>query len=105
MILVHYTYEIITQESAENGEVEESGFKSNNEALTFRELVQSMKYRPNPSCSRPIGATYEWLESHPEQDMFNGSWVSEAMHYSRDNPERKAKYWRKAMIAAGIVRA
>jgi hypothetical protein len=43
MILVDKTFEIVTHESAEHGEIEDAGFSSVNESMTFRELVDALK--------------------------------------------------------------
>ena len=72
--------------------------------MTFRELVMLMRDYPMPSCSPASGATYEWLNDHPEQDYRTGEIHERSMHFSRSNPPRRAKYWRKAMLAAGIIR-
>ena len=75
------------------------------EALTFRELVRAMRDYPFVSCSPAIGATYEWLHSESEQDYRTGDYTERSMHYSRDNPENKKRYWRLAMKAAGLLTA
>jgi hypothetical protein len=55
MLLVDKTFEIVTNESAEHGEVEDAGFSAIGEKYTFRELVLILKSftftRHNP---RPI---------------------------------------------------
>lgn len=104
MILISRTFEVITPESAENGEVAESGFLAESESVTFRELVSLMESHPNPSCYPPSGDANEWLLSHPSQDYRDRSETTESLHFSRENPPRMAKYWRKAMRAAGIIR-
>jgi hypothetical protein len=43
MLLVDKTFEIVTNESAENGEVEDAGFSAIGEKYTFRELVLILK--------------------------------------------------------------
>jgi len=104
MILISRTYEIVTPESAEEGEAAESGFLSEGEAVTFRELVSLMREHPNPSCYPARGEAFEWLSSYPEADYRDASETTESLHYARENPARRAKYWRKAMMAAGIIR-
>lgn len=104
MILISRTFEIVTPESAESGDVSESGFLVESESVTFRELVSLMESHPNPSCYPARGETYEWLSSYPSQDYRDCSETTESLHFSRENPPRMAKYWRKAMRAAGIIR-
>ena len=103
MILISRTFEVVTPESAEDGEAAESGFLVEGEAVTFRELISLMRDHPNPSCYPPSGEAYEWLSSYPETDYRDASERTESLHFDRENPPRLTKYWRKAMIAAGIV--
>lgn len=104
MILISRTFEIVTPESAESGDVSESGFLVESESVTFRELVSLMESHPNPSCHPPRGDSGEWLSSHPETDFRDCSETTESLHFSRENPPRRLKYWKKAMRAAGIIR-
>jgi hypothetical protein len=104
MILISRTFEVITPESAEEGEAAESGFLSEGEAVTFRELVSLMRDHPLPSCYPPRGEAFEWLSSHSETDYRDCSNRTESIHLDQSNHPRTLKYWRKAMIAAGIIR-
>lgn len=104
MILISRTFEVVTPESAEEGEVAESGFLAESESVTFKELVSIMRDYPNPSCYPPSGDSGEWLSSYPSQDFRDCSETTESLHFSRENPPRRLKYWRKAMRAAGIIR-
>lgn len=104
MILISRTFDIVTPESAEEGESADSGFLAESESVTFKELVSLMRAHPNPSCYPPRGESFEWLSSHPETDYRDASETTESLHFARGNPPRAAKYWRKAMRAAGIIR-
>jgi len=104
MILISRTFEVVTPESAEDGEATESGFLSEGEAVTFRELVSLMRGHPLPSCYPARGEAFEWLSSHSETDYRDCSNRTESLHLDRSNHPRTLKYWRKAMIAAGIIR-
>lgn len=104
MIIISRTFEVVTPESAEDGEAAESGFLAESESVTFKELVSLMESHPNPSCHPPSGEACEWLSSHPETDYRDASETTESLHFSRENPPRRLKYWRKAMRAAGIIR-
>jgi hypothetical protein len=104
MILISRTFEVITPESAEEGESAESGFLSEGEAVTFRELVSLMRDHPIPSSSPCAGSQWDWLSSHSETDYRDCSNRTESLHLDRSNHPRTLKYWRKAMIAAGIIR-
>ncbi len=105
MILISRTFETVTPESAEDGEVAESGFVSISEPVTFRELVSLMRDHPVPSCYPPRGEAFEWLSTYGEESFRDGYEVrTESLHFDRSNPPRRLKYWRKAMRAAGIIR-
>lgn len=104
MILISKTYEVVTPESAEDGECADSGFLTECEPVTFRELVRLMEDHPNASCWRPTGDVMEWVSSHPEQDFTDCSETTTSVHFHRSNPPRAQKYWRMAMRASGILK-
>lgn len=104
MIKIDKTYEIVTHESAEHGEAAEHGFIFESEAYTFRELVDLMRDYNNPSCSHPSGGVYEWLSGYADTNYTTGAETIESIHYSADNEPKKAKYWRKAMVCAGLIK-
>ena len=66
MLLISKTYEVITHESAEHGEVEDSGFEFEFEPFSFRDLVRQLRYFPHHSSS-PIGPN-TWVSSEPDQN-------------------------------------
>ena len=102
MLLVDKTFEVVTHDSAENGEVEDAGFSAVGESYTFRELVSLLKsIYIHPSQSPVTRSSRIWFTSEAEQDYMTGEYRSESIHYSADNPNRKAKYWIKAMRCAG----
>ena len=105
MILISKTFEIVTEESASYGEAEESGFVFEERPYTFRELVREMEGFPECSDRPASGHVGEWLTSYAEQDFRTGAYESESIHFCRSNPPRLAKYWRKAMKAAGILKS
>jgi hypothetical protein len=73
--------------------------------LSFRDLVLLMRHEyTNPSCWPAVGATYEWLNAEPETDYRFGVTTERSIHFDRNNPARRAKYWRLAMRAAGLVK-
>lgn len=104
MILINKTYEVITPESAEDGDTAESGFVRQNQEVTFRELVSIMRDYQEVSCSPASGSTYEWLTTYGDADMWDGSHRNESLHFSHENKPHVAKYWRRAMVAAGFIK-
>jgi hypothetical protein len=72
--------------------------------VNFRELVELMRDYCYPSCSPPRGETFEWMNAEPEQDYRTGEHIDRSLHFARDNPSRRVKYWRLAMKAAGVIK-
>lgn len=106
MILITKTYDIVTYESAENGESAESGFVFEDVEYSFRELVDMIERGgfTNSSCYPPKGDTREWLSNEPDTDYVTGDVETESIHYSDKNKPRAAKYWTKAFRAANIIK-
>ena len=101
MITIHRAYSEVTPESAEEGEDSDSG-SIGTESVTFRELVELMRAHPVASSYPCDGSRWDWLSSYPEESYRDCSNRTESLHYDKDNPRSKDKYWRKAMVAAGI---
>lgn len=103
-ILVSQTFEIITPESAEQGDAEERGYKYEDREFTFRELVDLME--EHPQCSSGGGnftpGPNDWFSSYGDTDFRTGAVESTSVHFSRNNPPRLAKYWAKAARFAGL---
>ena len=79
-------------------------FEFKDEPFGFRELVRMIRDEGFcfPSCSPSSGATWEWVSTEPETDYAWGEVCIYSLHYSHTNPDRNAKYWKKAFRAAGI---
>ncbi len=100
-ILVNITYEIVTPESAENGEAEERGFSAENAEYEFRELVRALREKFTNPSNYPIRADVNtWFTSDTDTDYLTGEEETESIHYSRDNAPKNAKYWEWAIRAA-----
>jgi len=84
----------------------EGEFIVEDDPVSFRDLVWFMTQEgySDPSNYPPSGSQFEWLSTHPETNYRTGAEEWETLHYSHKNPERKAKYWKKAMIYAGIIK-
>lgn len=90
-IIINKTYEIITEESAEQGEVEEHGYVYQDVEISFRDLVDMLR-------EFPLGSSWpgipRWASSEQEQDYVTGEWYSESIHPGDD--ARSQRYWTKA---------
>ena len=108
-ILVSRTYECFKSHDDEEDvcEADESGFLYQDSSRTFRELVDDMKAYDGEMSSMPSrGDPSDWINFYDTDiDYEYGTRENESLHYSRANPPRNAKYWRWALIAAGLIRA
>lgn len=98
MLKISKTYEVITNESAEQGEAAESGFVFEDQPCGFRELLDTIKADgfAYPDSSHGIP---RWLSTEPQQDYRTGAWVTYSLHTSHD--ARSMRYWNKAMKVLG----
>lgn len=103
-ILVNQSYESWSQSDIDIGECSDSGFVKEDDPCTFRELVAFMKNHPVASSYPASGSVWEWYSAHPDLDFITGEVRNTAIHFSRKNPERMAKYWKLAAKVAGIVK-
>lgn len=98
MLKISRTYEVVTEESAEQGDIEDSGFVFKDQPCGFRELIETIKADgfayPDSSHGVP-----RWLSSEAEQDYKTGEWVTYSLHPSHD--ARSTRYWNKAMWLLG----
>lgn len=101
MLLLSKTYEIITEESAEYGEAEESGFVWENAECEFREVVRYLE-GSEPSQSPITNVENVWFTHYGEMDYISGDYENVSSHYSRQNPIKNLKYWKAAIVAAGF---
>ena len=97
-VYVTRCYSIITPESAEDGDVAESGTMSKNEPVQFRDLVSMMRREFCEPSDRPARPS-SWLSSGYSTDYATGE---ETLHPVRG--ARNMRYWAKAMRAAGVLR-
>lgn len=101
MLLISKTYEIITEESAENGEAEESGFVWENSPCEFREVVRYLE-GAEPSQSPITNVAQVWFTHYGEQEYITGDYENVSYFYSKQNPPKNLKHWKAAIIAAGF---
>lgn len=104
MILVSRTFTIITPESGEEGDFSDLGYVYEDVEFTFGELVRELKDGEEMSCWPATGSVYEWVTMPVDLDYCTGEERQESVHFSHKNLPRAAKYWRKALQAAGLIR-
>lgn len=80
--MFNITYEIVTEESAENGEAEETGFE--HEGLSLREAFDVMRWHGHAleADSFPISlqSPPRWLSWEGEQNYRTGAWTYRSLH-------------------------
>ena len=105
MIRINKTCSEVTPESAEHGDTSDSGHVYVNLPYTFSELVQELRNFSETSSYPCTGAARDWVSTgYSVEDYLTMTARSESLHFSHDNPTRKAKYWRKALQVAGLAR-
>lgn len=99
MIYLTKTFEVVTPESAENGEAEETGFTFKNEPHTFREAVELIRKGGfvHPSESQGVP---RWLSCEAEPDYRTGAETTYSIHPGRDAVT--LRYWPRVLRFAGI---
>ena len=97
------TYEIVTPESAELGDVEQWGFNYENESMSWREVVDTLERGGygEPSCYPAKPGDRFWVTYYGERDFITGACMNKSLHLSETDP-RHLRYWYKACCAAGI---
>ena len=97
-MIISKTYELVTEESAEQGEAAERGFVFEDQPGGFRELFDTIKADgfAYPDSSHGIP---RWLSTEPQQDYRTGAWVTYSLHPSHD--VRSMRYWNKVMKVLG----
>jgi hypothetical protein len=107
MLLINTCFSTVTDESAEHGDVAESGFLGQDEPTSFRDLVALLKHG-TPSSWPASGNTCEWVtqdQGETRAYFERGERTEHTFHFSRANPARKAKYWALAFKAAGLIKS
>ncbi len=99
-IILSQSFEVVTDESAENGEVAERGFDWEDCEHGFRETVELIKSEgfTNQQCSHGVP---RWLTTDPSHDYVTGEYETKSLHPASD--ARSQRYWEKACRAAGVL--
>lgn len=104
-LIISRTFEEVTPESAEYGDFSDSGFVYKDTEFTFRELVTELREFSGMSSSRSQGHTRDWASQYHETTCYRtGTTRAESLHFSRENPAQKGKYWAKALRASGLIK-
>lgn len=101
MIILSQTYEIVTEESAAEGDAAERGYDWENRPHTFRETVELIGAEGFNNSNSSHG-TPRWLSSEPVQDFSDGAYTTYSLHPGND--ARSLRYWAKACRAAGVAK-
>lgn len=96
-IIISRTYCEWTPESSEDGDFSDTGFISEKEEVSFRELVYLMKEHIHPSQSPNPYNTHVWYSCEPyTRDFGTCTAREESIHFHRDNTPNAEKYWKWA---------
>jgi len=101
-MLISETYQIVTEESAIDGDYAESGFNFEGRKFGFRELVEYIQDEGFGQTSSWPARVTDWLSTvDDEVDYQTGERTSKNLHF--DGPPHQLKYWEKAMRATGLL--
>ena len=98
--IVSITYDVITPESAEHGDFEESGFDTKDETMTLAELIQTIKqsgfYIPSEGGKAP-----RWISTDPDINYRSGDETIRSLHIGQvfgkqPTPKQLARIYRLA---------
>lgn len=100
-IFLSQTYQIVSEESAEHGDFEDTGFDWEDVPHTFKEVVDLIKDCGFIHKSDSHGVP-RWLSTEDDIDFQTGDRESKSLHPASDS--RSQRYWAKACKAAGIIK-
>lgn len=100
-IILSQTFEVVTEESAQDGDAAERGYDWEDVPHTFKEVVSLINDGGfiHPSCSPGVSG---WLTSEAVQDIHDGSYETKSLHPGSD--AQSQRYWVKACRAAGVLK-
>ena len=102
MLKLSMTYEVITPESAENGEAEETGFVYEMAECTAREMARYIK-REGFTVPSDFQGVPRWLTSEKyREDYRTGEVENRSIHPGRDKQSQRV--WRKVLTICGIIK-
>lgn len=95
---VNKTYEIITPESAEEGDAAERGYDLEDEAMDLRELMNELERCSELSDSHVHART--WATCYGSPDMHTGEYRNESIHISAINGKKPTTHQLKRLFKA-----
>ncbi len=110
MIYISKTFDVVTPESAEQGEFAETGTDIDRMGLTFKELVRELREYSEAStyqCTEADARTYSncpWVTSEGDTNYRTGEVTRYSLHLDDRKDARQRRYWAKALRVAGLVK-
>lgn len=97
MLKISMTYEIITEDSAAEGEAEETGFVFEDVEYSPTDLLREITHNgfTEPSCSAGIP---HWITCHGDMDYKTGEYENRSIHPGQDKQSKKV--WAKVIQIA-----
>ncbi len=107
MIAVVKYFEVVTPESAEQGDAAERGLEWEGE-LTFRELVRELQayfmLSVHPCTEEMAQKFAPWAIKEGDTDFKTGAETNYSLHLDNSRDPRARRYWAKALRAAGLIK-
>lgn len=109
LLTVTRCYDVVTPESAEQGDTADSGRVYEHREMSFRDLVRELRDFQGVSCS-PCSESdvrrfpHTWAVQHDGSiDYRTGECRTESLHVECADSPRVARWWAKALRVAGLV--
>ena len=111
MFTVTRCFEVVTPESAENGDIADSGIQGD-EKFAFRELVDAVRGGQLSSCpvrrrdidAATAGGYLDWVILPSDTNYQTGEETTETLHLSRNTRPSDIRRWYRALEYAGVAR-
>ena len=103
-IIISRTYTETTPESCEIGDFSDTGFITEREEITFKELVELLKLHYWASQSPNTGNTDICYSTNGYIKCYRTRTERvDSIHFHHDNTANAAKYWKLAAKIAGLI--
>jgi len=99
--IVSKTYEVVTQESAEEGDFADSGFVFQDEPMDRSDVVRELRREGYISPSASFLGGLRWVSTEPEQDYSDGSYTTYSLHIKDISGDE----WKSLLVEAGLFRS
>ena len=100
--IVSKTFEVVTQESAEQGDADSRGFEYHDEPMDRSDVVRELRRGGYIEPSASFLSGLRWVSTEAEQDYSDGSYTTYSLHIKNSNgQEISGQEWKSLLEEAG----